>query len=373
MHTSDNNPDGEGLNYFSLQIATIKAEVIADWQTRVRQSILRASVFDETSFIDAMPIIFDGLVEALTPDYPRAIATSGTNLGISHGRERSSRSSYRPQDVAEELILFRDSIFRVAKAEAIFFDAVQVDTILRSVDALVVESLSAFATSQQENTELFIATLAHDMRNPLQFANAAMLLIKIQSKNHAITQLSETAVARLDDVSSMLESLLDAVTSRHRNKLNLRIESCDIAQLASEVIEEMNLGTIVDLNVIEEITGFWCRRSLKRAVQNLLSNSKRHGSKDKIITVTISRFDHRMLLSVHNNGDPIPQSKVDRIFNAYERLDVIDLDGWGFGLPLVRLVAESHGGTVIVDSGDGRGTTFSLNLPIDSRPYSINS
>lgn len=72
---------------------------------------------------------------------------------------------------------------------------------------------------------------------------------------------------------------------------------------------------------------------------------------------------------MHNLGDPIPPESCERIFDVFTRRKAAPLAGesWGLGLALVR--AQAHGGTVEVDSTPEAGTTFTLDLPPDARPY----
>ena len=83
-------------------------------------------------------------------------------------------------------------------------------------------------------------------------------------------------------------------------------------------------------------------------------------------------INERMILSVHNEGEPIPADKSRCIFQVFRRADAAkegNKDGWGIGLPYVRSVAESHGGSVAVDSEVSRGTTFMIDIPVDATPY----
>ena len=57
------------------------------------------------------------------------------------------------------------------------------------------------------------------------------------------------------------------------------------------------------------------------------------------------------------------------MFKSYERIDDIKVKGWGIGLPYVQNVAESHGGIVVIDSAEGKGTTFTISVPLDATPY----
>ena len=108
---------------------------------------------------------------------------------------------------------------------------------------------------------------------------------------------------------------------------------------------------------------------MKRVLENLLSNAQKYGDLKGAITVEVSSFDERMMLSVHNEGLPIPDQELWRLFQPFERMKNVSVKGWGLGLPFVQSVAESHGGTVFADSAKERRTTFTLRLPIDARPY----
>jgi K+-sensing histidine kinase KdpD len=79
-----------------------------------------------------------------------------------------------------------------------------------------------------------------------------------------------------------------------------------------------------------------------------------------------------LFLTVHNEGSPIPAPEQECIFRMYRRAEAAKRNlkqGWGIGLPYVRAVAESHGGSITLDSSEERGTTFTIDLPKDSRPY----
>ena len=102
-----------------------------------------------------------------------------------------------------------------------------------------------------------------------------------------------------------------------------------------------------------------------------MGNAVKYGAPDTPIRVKIALVNERVMLSVHNEGEPIPPEQMESIFQVFRRADAAkegDIEGWGIGLPYVRSVAESHGGSVAVDSAVSRGTTFVLDIPLDARP-----
>jgi signal transduction histidine kinase len=118
--------------------------------------------------------------------------------------------------------------------------------------------------------------------------------------------------------------------------------------------------------------GWWDREAIKRAIENLLSNAIKYGAPDTPIRMETESRDERVMLTVHNEGEPIPPEQIECIFQIFERAVAAkeaNSKGWGIGLPYVRSVAESHGGSVMVDSAANRGTTFTINMPLDARPY----
>jgi K+-sensing histidine kinase KdpD len=111
---------------------------------------------------------------------------------------------------------------------------------------------------------------------------------------------------------------------------------------------------------------------MKRVLENLLDNALKYGEPEAAIRVRISYNHDRMLLSVHNEGDAIPQDELESIFQVFRRAEAAkegEKRGWGIGLPYVRSVAESHGGSVQIDSAPGRGTTLGVDVPVDARPF----
>ena len=111
---------------------------------------------------------------------------------------------------------------------------------------------------------------------------------------------------------------------------------------------------------------------MKRALENLVGNAVKYGAPDKQIRIKIDEMHERLLLSVHNEGNPIPPEELEDIFQIFQRAIAAKeskKQGWGIGLPYVREVAESHGGSIGVDSADERGTTFLIDIPVDARPY----
>ena len=111
--------------------------------------------------------------------------------------------------------------------------------------------------------------------------------------------------------------------------------------------------------------------AMDRAIANLLDNAVKYSDDGSVITIRLSRRDDKIVLSVSDRGIGIPSDEHERIFDRFHRVGtglVHDVKGTGLGLSLVQHIARAHGGEVTVVSELGRGSTFSIHLPIDWTP-----
>lgn len=171
----------------------------------------------------------------------------------------------------------------------------------------------------------------------------------------------------------MTNELLHTMAFHSGEQLPLQLSTFDIRELVKEVQVELPapVGQIilVDDSAVE---GWWDRPAMKRALENLLNNAVKYGSVHTEISVRAVAKYGRLMLSVHNQGEAIPHDEVANIFQIFRRSknqQTIRQQGWGIGLSYVRAVAESHRGSIILDSATERGTTFTIDIPVDCRPH----
>ncbi len=108
--------------------------------------------------------------------------------------------------------------------------------------------------------------------------------------------------------------------------------------------------------------------------ENMIDNALRDRPPDGPIRVHVDSLHQRMILTVHNDGAAIAPDRLESVFQVYRRALASrdagsDRSAAEVGMCDVRSVAESHGGSVGIESLTGRGTTWIIDLPIDSRPY----
>jgi signal transduction histidine kinase len=207
------------------------------------------------------------------------------------------------------------------------------------------------------------------MRAPLAVIATGAQLIAL-TDDIAVARRSGDKIQRhAARLETMMGELLDALTVAREELPPLAMSAFDMRELAREVARQFGENGGGPFTVAGDgVEGHWCAPAMRRALENLVTNAVKYGAPGEVrIRTATSRG--RLSLSVHNAGPAIPADRRDRIFGYLFRYGGPGTVGWGIGLPFVRDVAESHGGSVTVDSSDEDGTTFTIDIPVDGRPF----
>jgi signal transduction histidine kinase len=238
------------------------------------------------------------------------------------------------------------------------------------------EDASRSAEELRESERLraqYVSLLSHDLLGPLGAARIAgqmMLAADDPAQRKRSYDLLDLNLSRMQQ---LVRDMLDAGRVRAGHPLILRLEPCDLVAVARKVIHHLPPSDEyrVELSGPETLEGIWSPSELNRALWNLISNALKYGDESAPVVVEIDRKDGRALVCVHNEGDPISPEDQSLLFSPFNRTAAATqfAPGWGLGLTLVRGCAEAHGGTVTLSSSLEKGTTFTLELPFDSRPF----
>jgi signal transduction histidine kinase len=236
----------------------------------------------------------------------------------------------------------------------------------------LLEQLGALRVAREVRNQ-FVSILAHDLRGPLSAARMAATLLAAQpdASGPSVAKRVEVIVRNLDRADHMVTDLLDADRIHAGRRLSVTLEECNLGELGRELVDEIAADhpDRIVLHADSGVRGIWGASELRRALWNLISNALKYGAKDAPIAVAITKLRDGVEMSVHNEGAPIPPEAQETLFDPFMRAaGEHRAQGWGLGLMLVRACAEAHGGSVHVDSAPGRGTTFTMRLPVDARP-----
>lgn len=220
----------------------------------------------------------------------------------------------------------------------------------------------------------FLATLAHELRNPLAPIRNSLEVMKRAGSNPEVIEKSRGTMDRqLTQMVRLVDDLID-VSRISRNRLILRRERVELATIVNNAVEacrpqiDAARHTLtIDLPTQPLVLHADAAR-LVQVIGNLLTNAAKYTEPGGRISLTARREAEQVAISVRDNGCGIPPELLPRAFEMFSQLDAT-LDraqgGLGIGLTLVQRLVEMHGGTVTaLSEGQGRGTEFIIRLPV---------
>lgn len=232
-----------------------------------------------------------------------------------------------------------------------------------------VESAIEGLRAERALREKFVATLTHDLRNPMAAARvSAQLVLRSLGKPDEVAVYASRIVVNIDRADQMIQDLLDANRIRAGEKLPLRLNECDLSSVLRDVVASLTTvhGERFILNAPEHAPGRCDASAIRRVTENLVSNAIKYGDEQKPVTITLVVHPTEFELRVHNEGQPIDDAEKEALFLPWIRTSRADggpQRGWGLGLTLVHGVVDAHGGRVKVESAEQVGTVFTVFLP----------
>lgn len=212
-----------------------------------------------------------------------------------------------------------------------------------------------------------MAGVAHDLKTPLAVISGYAECISVGMDDKDYSSLI------MDKASQMNERILNIVEANRKGsaqkpvyeKINVRGFFRDEFEKLSATVSAKHItykiGKIPDVVIYGE------RIALSRIVQNLISNAVKYTPTGGKIKVKFSRQNSTFVFKVQDNGIGISQEDLPRIFDKYYRADKSRTDGEsnGLGLSVAKDLVEAHGGTIKAVSKLGKGTTFTVRIPLE--------
>ena len=210
-----------------------------------------------------------------------------------------------------------------------------------------------------------LAIVSHDLRNPLAVIGMQTQLLQgRQAYDEAGVGVIREQVRRM---THLIDDLSDVVRLDEGQFL-LRQEELDLGILATEAV--LRAGVQTDRHTIRvempenPVMGYWDRVRLEEVLDNLVGNAVKYSPAGGEILVQVAGADGEAHLSVTDYGVGVPTEALPQLFERFRRADGTGLPGLGFGLYIARMLVEAHGGRILVESEFGRGSTFTVVLPI---------
>ena len=236
------------------------------------------------------------------------------------------------------------------------------------------EQLEAELREADRRKDEFIATLAHELRNPLApVRNAAQMLQHRETVDPQAQQARAIIARQVQVMSRLIEDLMD-VSRINQGRIELRRERVDLGEVLDLAVEasrpkiadfghelELRLPDtpiMVDADVVR----------LSQVFVNLLTNAAKYTDRGGRIELAAQREGAELRIMVSDNGIGIPADELDNVFDMFAQVEgaiARSRGGLGIGLTLVKHLTELHGGRVEARSpGPGQGSVFVVTLPL---------
>ncbi|MFP4072911.1 MAG: sensor histidine kinase [Actinomycetota bacterium] len=217
----------------------------------------------------------------------------------------------------------------------------------------------------------FVANASHELKTPVStiIASSEALRIALERGDESASGFAARIEGSARQLDRLVGDLLD-LSRLERDRPELAPVRVD--NLVRDEVERMrgeadSKEISLDL-ATRAVTAMVSQRDVAIATRNLLDNAIRYTPEGGSVVVAVARDDGHALISVTDTGEGIPTRDVERVFERFYRVDSARsraTGGTGLGLSIVKHVAESHGGSVSVESELGAGSTFTIRLPAD--------
>ena len=223
----------------------------------------------------------------------------------------------------------------------------------------------------------FVSGVSHELKTPLTSIRmfAETLLLGRPAHEEGRREYLETIVQESERLTRLINNVLD-FSRIERGEQHYRFAPTELTGVVRDSARAMAYplnqnGFELSLTVPDEVPLVVADRdALMQAVLNLLSNAMKYSGESRTIELSLAQRNADALIQVRDRGVGIAEKDHRRIFDRYYRTpetESSNIPGTGLGLSLVSHVAQAHGGGVDVDSAPGRGSTFTLRLPLERK------
>ncbi|HSX85777.1 MAG TPA: sensor histidine kinase [Cellvibrio sp.] len=316
-------------------------------------------------------------VEKAEGDKPKSIHETAAEI---HAETRL-KSGFPIDLLVAEYRALRASVLHLWLMENAVANKQQINDLLRfneAIDQLLTESIGRYSEAVTTAQDVFLGTLGHDFRSPLNTLSlGTQIIMHTEKENPALIRLASRMSNSVSRMSQMLDNLMDFTQNRLGHGVVLKVVESDLALISEQVVEEFRISNperTIRNDVQGDCRGCWDAGRVSRVYQNLISNALQYGFPDQDILVSSRRDGADVVFSVNNRGVPIPKDDHERIFEILQRAPQTNVsevhENMGLGLYIARDIVTAHHGAISVNSTPDAGTTFTVRLPIEGKSFS---
>lgn len=218
----------------------------------------------------------------------------------------------------------------------------------------------------------FTATISYDMRAPI---NQISQLTQQLSQTGSLDGEQAELVAKIGQATDKMMGLVDGLLelAKANSGLGSQSQLCNMLEITTEAVRDhQSQAEAKQVELVLTAVGhigmvLGNPVQLHRAISNLIDNAIKYSPAQEAVSVVLASTNQHIQIKVHDQGSGVAESDIPHIFDTFYRgkeQAIADVDGSGLGLALVYSIAQAHGGNVSVESHNGDGSTFLLELPV---------
>jgi two-component system sensor histidine kinase SenX3 len=220
----------------------------------------------------------------------------------------------------------------------------------------------------------FVANISHELKTPIGgISILAEAIAEGSDDPELVKNFSERMKIEATRLSHLVQEIIDLSRIQNQNTMQ-NSEIVSLKKIIEEAIYQSKVRAEkrqVQINFVcdQDIEFFGDRKQLVMAISNLIENAINYSPEQTIVNVLLKQNDDIAEIAITDQGVGIAEADLDRIFERFYRVDSArsrDTGGTGLGLSIVKHVISNHGGDIHVWSAPGTGSTFTVQLPINS-------
>jgi PAS domain S-box-containing protein len=250
------------------------------------------------------------------------------------------------------------------------------DADVPGVLAVVSQDITELKHQEQEaqrraDFEQYLAGIVgHDLRNPISVIMlAAGRELRRKDVDERLRETLERILAAAERANRMIDTTLDFTQARLGGGLRVERRGMDLHELTRQVVDELRLNhpeRVLEVVSQGDGSGELDGDRMAQVLTNLVTNALKYSTEGSPVRVRTSGGEQTLTLEVHNEGNPIPDEVLPRLFAPLKRGEQ-EVSSYGrsmgLGLFIVDHIVRAHGGLIDVVSDETRGTTFTVHLP----------
>jgi signal transduction histidine kinase len=240
----------------------------------------------------------------------------------------------------------------------------------------LIESNAQLEQANQVKDQFF-SFASHELKTPLTTirGQTQLILRRLTRQQPLPAEFSflfpqlERVEAQTYHLQALVNDLLN-ISSLRSGKMPLQMAPCDFCMICRSVVEDQR--ALVDRLITLELPADQVvlqidEGRISQVVSNLVVNAIKYSPVHSTVLVKVSQRIRQVILTVHNDGPAISKEQQAKLFEPFYRTaeaQTSTTEGWGLGLTISKEIVEQHGGRIWVESAEGEGTTFLVELPL---------